>query len=194
MTDQLPKSVPNDRDCMRAIARGDTYELGRLYERHKDNVLSLAFRILGKWNLAEDICQETFLRVQHAAKTYKPEAEFTTWLYRIVVNLCLDEKRRQSRFSVNIKAIDTFPEPAAYRMAEKDSQELHAVVKQALQKLNDRQRTAVILHKIEGLSHAEISLKTGWTPASVESLLVRAYKNLRKEINASIKKKTFIEF
>jgi len=188
MTDHTQQSVPGDRDCMRAIARGDTGELGRLYERYKDNVLALSFRILGRWNLAEDVCQETFLRIQHAAKTYKPEAEFTTWLYRIVVNLCLDEKRRQSRYSVDTEAIDTFQEPAAYHPAENDSQELHIIVKQALQKLNDRQRTAVILHKIEGLSHAEISLKTGWTPASVESLLVRAYKNLRKEINASINK------
>lgn len=65
-----------------------------MYLKHKDRTVALAYRILGQWNRAEDISQEAFLRVYLAAGKYKPEAEFTTWLYKIVVNLYIDEKRR----------------------------------------------------------------------------------------------------
>ncbi|GAG33829.1 unnamed protein product, partial [marine sediment metagenome] len=84
----------NDVELMEAIAQGDLHELGQLYLRHKDKVVALAFRILGHWDRAEDISQEAFLRVYKAAGRYKPDAEFTTWLYKIVVNLCIDERRR----------------------------------------------------------------------------------------------------
>ena len=188
MAKQLSESVPDDRDCMRILAEGDLQGLGCLYERHKDRVFALALRIMGQSSLAEDICQETFLRVQNAAGTYKPEAEFTTWLYRIVVNLCLDEKRKQSRRPWASLSPEACPEQTRNQSAENDSQERSLAVRKALQTLNERQRKAVLMHKIEGLSHAEISTKTGWTQSTVESLLVRAYKNLRKQINREILK------
>ena len=186
MAKQLTESVPDDRHCMRILAEGDLRGLGCLYERHKDRVFALALRIMGQSILAEDICQETFLRVQQAAGTYKPQAEFTTWLYRIVVNLCLDEKRKQTRRSWTPLSPEAYPERTGNRSSNHDSQERSFAVRKALQTLNERQRKAVLLHKIEGLSHAEISAKTGWSQSTVESLLVRAYKNLRKQIEKAI--------
>lgn len=167
---------------MAAVARGDTSELGHLYLRYRDRIVALAYRILGQWNLAEDISQEAFIRVYKAADKYKPEAEFRTWLFRIVVNLCIDEKRRAQRSKTMAKTYEYL------RSSTKDSPDNHermetaAAVRQAIGKLNQRQQRAVVLHRIKGLSHAEISKKTGWSRSSVESLLVRAYRKLRKEL------------
>lgn len=183
---QEPERSMDDQKLMQSIARGRTGELGLLYEKHKEKSLALAYRILGQWNLAEDICQEAFLRVQQAAHKYRPEAEFSTWLYRIIVNLCLDEKRRQKRIKTDYRQIkeisDTHVDTSPGR---KDKSERIDALWKAMNKLNERQRTAVILHKIKGLSHADISGITGWSQSSVESLLVRAYKKLRKELISS---------
>ncbi|MDH4241348.1 MAG: RNA polymerase sigma factor [Phycisphaerae bacterium] len=180
--DKLERKSSDDIKLMRAIARGNTSELGQLYLRHRDRTVALAYRILGQWNRAEDISQEAFLRVYMAAGKYKPEAEFTTWLYKIVVNLCIDEKRR-------IQRSDSLAQTYEYqRTGTKDSlndnerAEIIGVVHKAIQELSQRQRIAVILHKLEGLSHAEISSRTGWSQSSIESLLVRAYRKLRKEL------------
>lgn len=184
LTDESERSL-DDRELMRSIAKGHNSELGRLYLRHQEKVLALAYRILGQWNLAEDISQETFLRVQRAAQAYRPDAEFTTWLYRIVVNLCLDEQRRQKRMPIdNMQTTEllriTTDDPGS---AQEKTEQIAAICK-ALSTLNKRQQKAVVLHKIEGLSHAEISKKTGWSQSSVESLLVRAYRKLRNELTA----------
>ena len=184
LTEEPERSL-DDRELMRSIAKGQTSELGQLYLRHQEKVLALAYRILGQWNLAEDVSQETFLRVQRAAQAYRPDAEFTTWLYRIVVNLCLDEKRRQKRMPIDNMQITellriTTEHPG---LAQEKTEQIGAIWK-ALKKLNKRQKTAVVLHKIDGLSHAEISKQTGWSQSSVESLLVRAYRKLRKELAA----------
>ena len=88
---------PSDTDLMAELARGDVAALAPLITRHQPRVLSLAYRMLGRWDQAEDVGQEAFLRVVRAAGSYRPTAQFTTWLYRIVVNLCLDAKRRSAR-------------------------------------------------------------------------------------------------
>ena len=78
ITDKQKSKSPNDAELMKAIAQGDSSELGQLYLRHKDKAASLAYRILGNWTRAEDITQEAFLRVYKAASRYKADAEFTT--------------------------------------------------------------------------------------------------------------------
>ena len=84
----------SDEKLMGSIASGDMSALGELARRYQGQVLALAYRILGRWDLAEDVGQETFLRVYKAANRYKARAKFTTWVYRIVVNLCIDEQRK----------------------------------------------------------------------------------------------------
>lgn len=179
----------SDEELMARLARGDMSALGQLVHRHQQKVLALAYRILGKWDGAEDVCQETFLRLHKVAKTYTPRAKFTTWLYRIVVNLCFDEQRKSARHAVpledvgsNIKA-----NPSDNSLEKK---ELAAIVQNAINKLPERQRLAVVLHRYDGLSHEEISKVTGWTKSAVESLLVRAYTNLREKLG---KMKDFVK-
>jgi RNA polymerase sigma-70 factor (ECF subfamily) len=181
--DQETEQPLSDQELMSLIAQGKTCELGQLYLRHKEKVIALAYRILGQWSLAEDVCQEVFLRIRRAAPNYKPDAEFTTWLYRIVVNLCLDEKRRQKRTAIeNSQITELLKITKEHPCGVNQKIETIDAVKKAVKKLNKRQQTVVEMHKIEGLSHTEISKRTGWSQSSIESLLVRAYKKLRIEL------------
>ncbi|MCK5171976.1 MAG: RNA polymerase sigma factor, partial [Planctomycetes bacterium] len=179
---ELERELPDDAELMAAVARRDTSELGQLYLRYKDRILALAYRILGQWNLAEDVSQEAFIRVYKAAGKYKPEAEFKTWLFRIVVNLCIDEKRRIRRSKTMAQTYEYLRASTEDSSDDNERAETAAVVRQAIDKLSQRQRIAVVLHRIKGLSHAEISKRTGWSQSSIESLLVRAYRKLRKEL------------
>jgi len=163
--------------------------LGDIVSRHQDRVLSLSYRVLGDWHRAEDVAQEAFLRVHRAAKRYRPEAKFTTWLYRIVVNLCLDEQRKRARAAAPLEnaGSEVLVEPDC-NAAEK--KELAELVRASVNKLPERQRLAVILHRYDGLSYGEISEVMGWTKSAVESLLVRAYANLRGKLE---KMRNFLE-
>jgi len=169
----------SDAELMNAVGHGSMAALGEVVRRHQDRVLSVAYRMLGRWDLAEDVAQETFLRVHRAAKRYRPQAKFTTWLYRIVVNLCLDVKRQAKRAPVELTdaAVAAAGQPDNDPLEQRERVRL---VRRAVANLPERQRLAVILHRYEGLSHREIAAVTGWSESAVESLLVRAYANLRK--------------
>ncbi len=174
--------MTNDTELMARLARGDMSALGVIVRKHQDKVLSLSYRVLRDWHRAEDVTQETFLRVYRATNHYKPKARFTTWLYRIVINLCFDEQRKRAKAAAPLEDVD----PAV--LAESDCnvaerKEVVKSVKTAVNELPERQRLAVILHRYDGLSHAEIGEVTGWTKSAVESLLVRAYANLREKLN-----------
>ena len=185
MTDDKPDST----ELMARLAKGDMAAFGDIVSRHQDKVLSLSYRVLGDWHRAEDVAQEAFLRVHRAAKRYRPEAKFTTWLYRIVVNLCLDEQRKRARAGASLE--NTAPEILAESNANAaEKEEIAELVKAAVNELPERQRLAVILHRYDGLSHGEISEVMDWTKSAVESLLVIAYANLRGKLE---KKRSFLE-
>ena len=179
----------DDTELMTRLAKGDMAALGDIVRKHQNKVLSLSYRVLRDWNRAEDVAQETFLRVYRAANHYKPKARFTTWLYRIVINLCLDEQRKKTKTPAPLEDVApaVLAEPDCNTAEKKEVVEL---VKTAVNELPERQRLAIILHRYDGLSHAEIGEVTGWTKSAVESLLVRAYANLREKLD---KMKYFVE-
>jgi len=174
-------STQNDADLVAAVCTGDMRALGELIERHQQEVLALAYRILGRWDLAEDIGQEAFLRVNRSACKYQSKAKVTTWLYRITVNLCLDLLRRAKRAPVAMS--DGFRLSAPSAPDPLEASERVDMVRQAVLDLPVRQRTVLNLLRYQGLSHQEITEATGWSRSAVESLLVRAYANLRKSLS-----------
>ena len=179
----MGKKRSDDADLMARLGRGDMAALGELARRHQNRIFSVAYRILGDWHRAEDVTQEVFLRLHQAAEKYEPQARFTTWLYRIVYNLSIDHQRKLARDFSPLESTSGETEreaSAADDVAEKT--ELARLVRDAVNSLSERQRHVVILHRYEGLSHAEISEVTGWSRSAVESLLVRAYENLRKKL------------
>lgn len=171
----------SDADLVTAVGTGDMCALGELIGRHQQEVLALAYRILGRWDLAEDIGQEVFLRVNRSAYKYQPKARVMTWLYRITANLCLDSLRRAKRAPVTMSddlRLSASSDPDPLEVSERVD-----MVRQAVSDLPVRQRTVLNLNRYQGLSHQEITEATGWSRSAVESLLVRAYANLRKSLS-----------
>jgi RNA polymerase sigma-70 factor (ECF subfamily) len=164
---------------MSRLADGDKSALGELVTRHQGRVLELAYRLAGDRALAEDIGQETFLRIWRAAKTYQPTARFSTWMYRIVTNLCLDAFKKRSP-SAGVPAETTGASPAPISVLEADDRS--TAVRRAVHGLPERQRVAVVLHRFSELTIREIAASTGWSESAVESLLVRAYAALRESL------------
>jgi len=166
---------------MEALARGETAALGELVRRHQDGALLLARRMLAETDGAEDVVQEAFLRVYRSAGRYRPTGRFSTWLYRILVNLCYDRlraaKRRPRPLDEQIPAPAGADAPEILHLAD-----VARRVRQAVDALPKRQRTALTLHRYQRLSHAQIAEATGWSISGVESLLVRAYQRLRQEL------------
>jgi RNA polymerase sigma-70 factor, ECF subfamily len=171
-----------DHELMALVGQGKRAALGMLVQRHQGKVLGLAYRFLGRWDLAEDVAQNVFVRVMQAAASFRPEAQFTTWLYRLAANLCWDQRRQAARelrlrSASPVPGIDQPPSMALERL------DRIARVRQAVAALPDRQRLAVILHRYDGLSHKQIADATGWSVSAVESCLVRAYEALRRALS-----------
>lgn len=171
----------DDAQLMSRIAARDQRALQALMQRHLGRTVRLAARVLGSTAAAEDVAQEAFIRVwKHADRWEDPEeagAKFSTWLYRIVLNLCIDEKRKKT-----FGNIDDIPEQsdsgpdAEKRMQQKEqSARVHA----ALATLPERQRAAFVLCFYEDFSNREAADMLGISVKALESLLVRARKTLR---------------
>ncbi len=167
---------------MARVGQGSRDALGVLVRRHQAKVVGLALRFLGRWDVAEDVAQDVFVRVWRAAATFRPEAQFMTWLYRLASNLCWD-RRRQAARELRLRSTAPKPGSADPPSATLENRDRIERVRLAIAELPDRQRLAVILHRYQGLSHNEIADTTGWSQSAVESCLVRAYESLRKSLS-----------
>jgi len=179
---QAPLPGPTDAELMRRLAQGNMNALAILVKRHQDVARRVAYRFTGRWDVADDMAQDAFLRLYRGAAGYKPTAAFSTWLYRIVVNLCLDHAKRPRLAALPDEracaATASAPDEALRR------QECVDAVRQEVAALPERQRIAVVLHRFERLDHAQIAQSTGWSESAIESLLVRAYAQLRQRLQA----------
>jgi len=168
---------------MRRVAKGDQRAFGVLVNRHLGRTVRMAARILGNAAEAEDVAQDAFTRVWKQAPKWRDDgAALTTWLHRVVVNLCIDRQRKKAPIAVGDALPDTADEaPRADRQME--SGETAAEVQRAIAGLPDNQRVALTLCFFEGLSNAEAAAAMGIGVKAVESLLVRARKKLRDTLH-----------
>ncbi len=176
----MPDVSFSDADLMARVAAGDREAFAALIRRHQDYVQRLAYRFTGRWDAAEDLAQDAFLRVFRAARTYRPSAAFSTWLYRLVLNLCRDWRRAKAyREYVPVDSQQPVapPPPDAAERAE-----TAGAVRAAVDALPDNQREALILHRYAELSHRQIAEVMQKSESAVESYLVRAYANLRQSL------------
>jgi len=163
--------VSSDECLMQMAARGDLAAFEQLVLRHQESVWRTAYRMLGRHGEAEDIAQEAFLRVFEARERYRPTAAFRTYLYRIVVRLCLDHLRKgRSVPTDNLFPVDDSPS-AQQQLAQREQAQ---AVEQAIGRLPPKQRTAVVLRYYEGLSGREIAAVMETTLKAVQRLLARA--------------------
>lgn len=168
-----------DHWLARRAAKGDTRAFEELVRRYQQAVADLAWRFLGDASEARDIAQETFIRFYQAAERYRPERPLKAYLLRIAKNLCLDRLRKKKPTladDLDVETRDVGPLDALIN-AERSRQVLGAV-----QSLPTSQRMAILLQHFEGLSYKETAEVMETTVSAVESLLVRAKKNLRKKL------------
>jgi RNA polymerase sigma-70 factor (ECF subfamily) len=185
-------STLSSEDLMARIAKGDNDAFEILVNRHQTSVLNLIYRFIGDRTQAKDLAQEVFIRVWQAAKTYKPEAKFTTWIYRIVTNVCFNElksARRRKWFSFHRSDEDgenTIEETLSDGAPSAEDllleKERSRQISDALQSLPDNQRMALVLKRYDDLSYAEIAQIIGCSVSAVESMLVRAKRTLQEKL------------
>ena len=176
----------SDEALMARVARGDERAFQLLSRRHLPAMLGLARRILGNAADAEDVAQEALMRVWTHAPRWQPLAQFRTWLTRVVVNLCLDRKRRAPWVELEAAGDIVDPTPGAGEKAEADERE--RLVAAAVDKLPARQRSAIVLTYGEGMSNAQVADILDTSVSAVETLLVRGKQNLRRELGGMIDK------
>jgi RNA polymerase sigma-70 factor (ECF subfamily) len=167
-----------DEALLLAAGQGDRDAFGALVGRHLGRAVAIAGRMLGSRADAEEVAQEAFLRVWQKAPAWQADgtAKFSTWLHRVLVNLCIDRKRR--RPLVPIDAIEEPADDAADGFDRVAQQERQGRVQRALAELPDRQRAAVVLSYYEGLSNSAVAEALDISVGAVESLLVRARRSL----------------
>jgi RNA polymerase sigma-70 factor, ECF subfamily len=179
--------ISSDEELMGKVARGDSQAFEILVNRHQRRILNLIFRLIGNRTQAEDVAQDVFVQIWQAAEEYKPRAKFTTWVYRITANLCLDLLKSAHHRQIFIhpnegeelfSCSDNTRSPEDLLLAAEKSRQISAI----LQTLPTNQRMAVILKKYDGLSYQEIAQVLGCSVSAVESLLVRAKRTLLEKL------------
>jgi RNA polymerase sigma-70 factor, ECF subfamily len=167
----------SDDTLLLLAGKGDERAYAQLVDRHMARSLAFAQRVLGNRAEAEDVLQEAFLRVWKKAPTWSDDgARFSTWFYRVVLNLCIDRKRKPAHAALpeDFEFADDAP------IADRQLEEMQAseLVEKALQALPDRQREAIVLCYYQGLSNKDAADILSVRVKALESLLVRARKNL----------------
>lgn len=185
-----------DVQLMLDVKAGDEQSFALLLHRYRTPLVNFLYRMVRNREQAEDLAQEVFIRVYRARADYVPSAKFTTWLFRIATNLALNSVRdtRHQRMEVSLDApVITDSEDGDERpidVAEKNPNiEEHLVqeaqrdmIRHSIDKLPEKQRAAVLLHKYQDLDYGEISKILECSESALKSLLFRAYETLRVEL------------
>ncbi|MEP2717671.1 RNA polymerase sigma factor [Pseudophaeobacter sp.] len=175
------ESGVSDDALLVLFTNGDARAAAALTERLGPRAFGVAMRVLGNRAAAEDITQEAMMRLWRMAPDWQPgQAKVSTWLYRVVMNLCIDLKRRQRGGHVDLDAIPDPPDPGRSAPEQLQDTARHDALQQALMLLPERQRQAVVLRHIEDLTNPEISGIMEISVEAVESLTARGKRALAK--------------
>ncbi len=188
--------VRTDVQLMLDVKAGDEASFELLLRRYRTPLVNFLYRMVRNREQAEDLAQEVFLRVYRARADYVPSAKFTTWMFRIATNLALNSLRdnRHQKMEISIDAPLT-PDSEEGDERPLDVPEKHPnieqhlveearrkMIRRAIDKLPEKQRAAVLLHKYQELDYAEISKILNCSESALKSLLFRAYESLRVEL------------
>ncbi len=180
-------------DLLTADTSGDSEALQLLFEEHQRRVYSIALNFFGgDYETASDVTQQVFLKLFIKMEQFRNDAEFTTWLYRIVVNTCIDEQRKQKRF-LPFDLIFGVNEPHVKKTQEEraERRELSDEVQKAVADLKPKFRLPILLKYVEGLSYEEIAKVLECSSGTVASRLNRGHKALAKKLG-HLKKELFL--
>jgi RNA polymerase sigma-70 factor (ECF subfamily) len=166
-----------------ACQRGDRDAFRVLFETYKDKVYSIAvYSIGGDKSVAEDVTQQIFLKLFTAIQQFRGDSEFTTWLYRLVVNACMDERRKRRKllpWGESFAFTPTHKKPQEKQYARV---EIAEAVQLAIGELKPKFRLPILLKYVEGLSYEEIASVMGCSKGTVASRLNRGHGQLAKQL------------
>ena len=178
-----------DEKLMRRAAAGCRRSFEALVRRHVRRAVNIAYRYVQSAAIAEDIAQEAFLRLWRNRSSYRPDARFTTFLYRVIANLCISHHRSASRRpEVHVSPQDedttyfSLPSEVEEPLVGLERRELAEAVRAAVAALPGNQRMAFLLLRYQGLSYNEIAEVMDTSVQAVKSLLVRARARLRERL------------
>jgi RNA polymerase sigma-70 factor (ECF subfamily) len=174
-----------DGRVIEACQQGDRAAFQLLFETYKDKVFSIAvYSSGGDRAVADDVTQQIFLKLFTAIRQFRGESEFTTWLYRLVVNACLDERRRRRRLLPWGETV-AMRNPSDKKPQEKQYArlEIAEAVQKAIGELKPKFRLPILLKYIEGLSYEEIASVMGCSKGTVASRLNRGHSQLAKRLS-----------
>jgi len=178
-----------DEELVARAQGGDIESFNQLIVRWERPIYALAYRVIGKEEDARDVCQDAFLRAYRALPGFKGQAKFSSWLYRIALNLCRDWIRRQRRAPVSqlpedMDAIELASEKGPVESIEDlvARRELTAIVEEAMSELSEEQRTAIILKEYHGMTFQEIADMQGCPLSTVKTRLYQGLSLLRRRL------------
>ena len=187
--------VDSDLDLMLRVRQGDASSFDELLRRYRTPLVKYFCRLVHDQALAEDLAQEAFLRVYNARYRYRPDARFTTWLYRIATNLALntirDVKGRQRQDTSNSGEDGETPFEFVDTRASVEQEMIETdrgrMIREVIESLPENQRAAVILHKYQDVDYHQIAKVLKVSESAVKSLLYRAYETLRVRLEPLVK-------
>jgi RNA polymerase sigma-70 factor (ECF subfamily) len=192
-------SAREDAVLVRAFQAGDRAAFDQLVLRHKDRLFNLCYWFLGDYQEANDVAQETFIKVYRSLTRFRLESTFFTWFYRIAVNTCRNRlDSSEYRHRNKMVRLDN-PGPSDERrpsleledesrspMMELERKERSMLIRRAIDSLPTDQKAVVTLRDIEGLSYDEIAEVTGLNLGTVKSRLARARLELRRSLQGVV--------
>ncbi len=189
----MATNLDPDAALMLRVKRGDRGAFEELVEKYKRPVTNAIYRMLGDATEAEDLAQNVFVQVYKSAHRYRAAAKFSTWLFTITRNLCLNEIRRRSRHraeSLDAPHPDDEDRPGHQFEDAKNfsppeallQEELEQKIQQALSELPDNQRIAIVLCRQEELSYEDIARVLGCSVSATKSLIHRGRETLKQKL------------
>ncbi len=178
----------DERELIQKAGRGDAYAFEQLMAAHESRMYAVALRMCGNREDAQDCLQEAMLRVYRAMSSFKGQSSFSTWVYRITMNSCLDElRRRKSRTATSLDAMleNGFAPSDESDTPEQNSlrNEQRRVMERAIANLPEDMRAAVVLRDIQGCSYEEIAQALSANVGTIKSRISRGREKLRAALS-----------
>jgi RNA polymerase sigma-70 factor (ECF subfamily) len=190
----MDRQLDPDAALMLKVAQGDTEAFAELVDKYKGPVISLASRMIQDPSEAEDLAQAAFVQVYKSASRYRASSKFSTWLFTIARNLCLNEIRRRGRHPAHsLEGMSESAEEggAGVQLADQGTaapaeamlqNELQLKIEEALQELPETQRTAILLCRQDELSYDDIAEVLGVSVSAVKSLIHRGREAMKARL------------
>jgi RNA polymerase sigma-70 factor, ECF subfamily len=187
LTKQTFQQHPLDNDFVIEFKAGDNSAFDELVKKYQDIIIAGCYRFLGNYADSQDAAQEVFLKVYFGLNTFSPDAKFSTWIHRILVNHCLNVLRSKRRKRL-IRIGEEKDEVNAEDIISKEKSPLEILqnadkvkaIHSALGRLKEKQRVAIILHKFQGLPYKEVAIIQKCSVSAVEARIFRAKLKLAK--------------